>query len=751
MELPRQRDVEVGEDGAPLDPADRHFLEREEPRELADLKFTYVVTCQIYGKQKLDKDQRAADIFNLMKENEALRVAYIDEVVTVLGNAADGSSRTKKEYFSRLVKVDKYGNEQDIYKVRLPGPAKLGEGKPENQNHAIIFTRGEALQTIDMNQDNYFEETLKMRNLLQELTTRHGLRKPSILGVREHVFTGSVSSLAWFMSNQETSFVTLGQRFLAIPLKVRMHYGHPDVFDRLFHVTRGGISKASKTINISEDIFAGFNTTLRQGNVTHHEYIQVGKGRDVGLNQIALFEAKVASGNGEQVLSRDLCRLGQLFDFYRMMSFYFTSVGFFICTLLTAICAFLFLYGKVYLSLSGVEATLNATDDAVTNKALQSAINTQFLIQAGFFTAIPMIMGFILEQGFLRAIVNFITMQLQLSSVFFTFSLGTRAHYFMRTLLHGGARYRATGRGFVVRHIKFADNYRLYSRSHFTYGIEAILLLTVYMIYGSNSGNLTYILITVSSWFLALSWCYAPFIFNPAGFEWQKTVADFDDWVEWLWYKGGVGVNGEQSWESWWEEETEHIRTLRSRIIQLILNLRFFLVPYGVVYQLDVANGNTSILVYAYAWIIFAVVVFVFWVFNLSRSWEAQLPIRLLQITVAVLVIAAIAVLVNVTDLTISDLFAIALLFIPFTGWGLLQMTLALRPTKNKRLWWWRQVRNLARVYDAIMGGIIFFPVAALSWFPFFSTFQTRLVFNQAFSRGLEISLILAGKPAEQG
>lgn len=28
-------------------------------------------------------------------------------------------------------------------------------------------------------------------------------------------------------------------------------------------------------------------------------------------------------------------------------------------------------------------------------------------------------------------------------------------------------QYRATGRGFVVRHIKFAENYRLYSRSHF--------------------------------------------------------------------------------------------------------------------------------------------------------------------------------------------------------------------------------------------------------------------------------------------
>ena len=41
---------------------------------------------------------------------------------------------------------------QLIYKIKLPGPALLGEGKPENQNHAIIFTRGEGLQTIDMNQ-----------------------------------------------------------------------------------------------------------------------------------------------------------------------------------------------------------------------------------------------------------------------------------------------------------------------------------------------------------------------------------------------------------------------------------------------------------------------------------------------------------------------------------------------------------------------------------------------------------------------
>lgn len=40
----------------------------------------------------------------------------------------------------------------------------------------------------------------------------------------------------------------------------------------------------------------------------------------------------------------------------------------------------------------------------------------------------------------LQAVISFVTMQLQLCSVFFTFSLGTRTHYFGRTILHGGAR-----------------------------------------------------------------------------------------------------------------------------------------------------------------------------------------------------------------------------------------------------------------------------------------------------------------------
>ena len=97
-----------------------------------------------------------------------------------------------------------------------------------------------------MNQDGFFEEALKTRNLVQEF---RGPRAPGappvvIVGFREHIFTGSVSSLANYMALQELSFVTLGQRVLADPLHMRLHYGHPDIFDKLWFTTRGGVSQS---------------------------------------------------------------------------------------------------------------------------------------------------------------------------------------------------------------------------------------------------------------------------------------------------------------------------------------------------------------------------------------------------------------------------------------------------------------------------------------------------------------------------
>lgn len=724
---------------------------------VADMKFTYVVSCQQYGIHKRSGDLRAQDILRLMTTYPSLRVAYIDEVEEP---SKDRSQNIQKSYYSALVKAalpkssgsnePEQNLDQVVYKIKLPGPAILGEGKPENQNHAIVFTRGEGLQTIDMNQDNYMEEALKMRNLLQEFLKKHGeVRKPTILGLREHIFTGSVSSLAWFMSNQETSFVTIGQRLLANPLKVRFHYGHPDVFDRLFHLTRGGVSKASKVINLSEDIFAGFNSTLREGNVTHHEYIQVGKGRDVGLNQISMFEAKIANGNGEQTLSRDLYRLGHRFDFFRMMSCYFTTIGFYFSTLITVLTVYIFLYGRLYLVLSGLEEGLSNQTSLRHNKPLQVALASQSFVQIGFLMALPMLMEIGLEKGFRTALSEFVLMQLQLAPVFFTFSLGTKTHYYGRTLLHGGAKYRPTGRGFVVFHAKFAENYRLYSRSHFVKGIELMVLLVVYEIFGQHyRGAVAYVLITISMWFMVGTWLFAPFLFNPSGFEWQKIVDDWNDWNKWINNRGGIGVPSEKSWESWWEEEQEHLHHsgLRGIIFEILLSVRFFIYQYGLVYHLKITKNNQSFLVYGVSWLVIFMVLFVMKTVSVGRrrfSANFQLVFRLIKGMIFLTFVAIIATLIALPHMTIKDIVVCIFAFMP-TGWGILQILQALRPAVRK-LSVWSSVRTLARMYEIVMGLLLFTPVAFLAWFPFVSEFQTRMLFNQAFSRGLQISRILGG------
>ena len=127
------------------------------------------------------------------------------------------------------------------------------------------------------------------------------------------------------------------------------------MFDKLFFIGRGGVSKATKGINLSEDIFAGFNAVLRGASIVFREYIQCGKGRDVGLQQLYKFEAKLAQGNAMQSLTRDVYRLGQSLDFFRLLSFYFGGVGFYISNNLTIWALYFFLYSRLLLAAFGVQ------------------------------------------------------------------------------------------------------------------------------------------------------------------------------------------------------------------------------------------------------------------------------------------------------------------------------------------------------------------------------------------------------------
>jgi len=57
----------------------------------------------------------------------------------------------------------------------------------------------------------------------------------------------------------------------------------------------------------------------------------------------------------------------------------------------------------------------------------------------------------------------------------------------------------------------------------------------------------------------------------------------------------------------------------------------------------------------------------------------------------------------------------------------------------------WKAVVSLAMFWDMLLGLVLFLPLAILAWFPFISIFQSQLLYNAAYSRGLQIQSIIAG------
>ena len=82
----------------------------------------------------------------------------------------------------------------------------------------------------------------------------------------------------------------------------------PHTRAQVFMLTRGGTAKASAVINVSEDIFAGYTAALRGGESEHCEFMQLGKGRDVGILQIEGFESKISGGTAIAHTTRDSFR-----------------------------------------------------------------------------------------------------------------------------------------------------------------------------------------------------------------------------------------------------------------------------------------------------------------------------------------------------------------------------------------------------------------------------------------------------------
>ncbi len=688
-------------------------LDDDTTNDLMGEKFGYIVSCQVYGNQKKNQDPKAEDIEDLMHRFPHLRIAFID---TIRLNRTGASV-----YYSCLVKSDGHGGIEEVYRVRLPGNPVIGEGKPENQNHAMIFTRGEFVQTIDMNQEGYFEEALKMRNALQEFAKRDGPLPTTILGLREHIFTASVSSLANYMALQETSFVTLGQRVLTKPLRIRLHYGHPDVFDKLFFITRGGISKSSKGINLSEDIFAGYNNAIRGGQVGFKEYLQVGKGRDVGMSQIYKFEAKLSQGAGEQSLSRDVYRLCHRLDFCRLLSYYYGGIGHYFSNVLTILTIYCVVYLMAVLAVFDLE---KIGDRKITPMGtLQMIVGGLGLLQT---IALYATLG--VERGWWNSLREIFQVFVTGGPWHFMFHIQTKSHYMSQTILVGGAKYRATGRGFVTQHTPMDEQYRFFAASHIYLGVElaaGLIMMYIYTTAGQYAGR------TWSLWLAASAFISSPFWFNPLSFQWDVVVSDYKLYLDWM---GGTSGGPAKSWSQWWDDDNSYYK-------KMVTPSKFFFVVKSALYLL-VANGiRASHLLEANPtlkkpWInVSFLVVLIVILLAMSaayRSAGGNLPYAARQ-TVGIMIFLGTTLGVLILFLEDSD--AIRYSVAAYYGIGALCQLGLLFGVK------W--VKGFYYVHDLLCGHIIFVGLFILAVLQLPHMLQTWLLYNNALSTDVVVSDIL--------
>jgi len=663
----------------------------------------------------------------------------------------------------------------EVYRVRLPGNVLIGEGKPENQNHAMIFTRGEFLEAIDMNQDNYLEEAYKMRNLLEEFdplrppdpsknapqrdeirrpspvnngskgekAAKNGILKCGILGFRENIFTANLMSVGTYMSLMEATFVSITLRTFAW-LGSRMHYGHPDCMDKLFFITRGGMSKSSKMIHVSEDIFAGFKSTLRGGRILHKEWIQCGKGRDLGFNQLFLFEAKLASGAGEQALSREAYRLGHYLDLPRLFSFFYGSIGFYTTTALIVVSIATLIFARMMLALTGVDRNVEQYQEEFgVSTGLLSASS---VYQLGLLLILPMLAEIALEKSIMSMLTTYLWMIITGAPFFFFFHTMTKAFFFNNSIMYGGAKYRATGRGFVLSRDSFTRMYRTYARSHIYPGMKLLFMMVVFGIFNTSSSS--WIVEMWAPLLLVIAWLWSPMWFNPMSFDHDKVMSDFHEWRRWLDRKS---PSEEKSWQGWWITETEYFsRTpVTTKIALTLFNLIIpVLIIAASISALEAQSlSRVYFLLISVGGTVGLVIIGLFLVYQFHPVGDTY---RWMKFVMGSIVLALIIVTIIFDTGSTSfgwkgTNFAVYLIVIALT-FNCVCKILTIWGAGPYRfgfcLTWFRYS-------DTIFGLIIYLPWLILSFIGLASV-QTRLLYNRAFFKGLKVSELLRGDPEKR-
>ncbi|CAG8558559.1 9541_t:CDS:2, partial [Ambispora leptoticha] len=520
-------------------------LERE-LSSMARRKFKFLVTMQRYSKFNKE-EQENADF--LLRAYPDLQIAYLEE-------QKPEKEGEENKIFSVLIdghcEILPDGSRKPKYRVQLPGNPILGDGKSDNQNHAIIFYRGEYLQLVDANQDNYLEECLKIRSMLGEFeqfdspTTSpyspaavpQNKNPVAIVGAREYIFSENYGVLGDVAAGKEQTFGTLTQRIMAM-IGGKLHYGHPDFLNAIFMTTRGGISKAQKGLHLNEDIYAGMNAFCRGGRIKHTEYYQCGKGRDLGFGSILHFTTKIGTGMGEQMLSREYYYIGTQLPLDRFLSFYYAHPGFHINNIFIALSVQLFMVGMLFIgALASTLILCNYNPDPTAPLTppgcynlipvfdwIKRSIISIFIV---FFIAfLPLFLQELTEKGFIRSLTRLGKHFMSLSPFFEVFTTQIYANAIMTNLSFGGARYIATGRGFATARIPFNILYSRFAGPSIYFGMRTLIIL-LFVSMTMWIPHLTYF------WASVIALCISPFLFNPHQFSFTEFIIDYREFLRWM-------------------------------------------------------------------------------------------------------------------------------------------------------------------------------------------------------------------------
>jgi len=381
------------------------------------------------------------------------------------------------------------------------------QGKASNQLNGLRFASGHNVQAMDCNMGVFIGEGFKVPYVLRlfmPLDKRDRVATTArYLGFREFIFTGREGTVGKCHAAAEWTFGTIYQRFLS-GIGTRMHYGHPDFVDCFWARNRGGMSKSSPVVNLSEDIFAGYNVRMREEMLPHVDALEFEKGREATFNAASNFFSKISGGSIAVIRSRDNHLICERIGILHSLSFYFTSVAFYVSNFLIDCSIVLYVLLFIVFTLANI--------DLGRLSALGSTFSTEWVLSMGIVSLFPQLFEMVLEFGTIHA-VREVVRGFAAATFFFIFQNKNIASAMRNGAATGIAKYLFTGRPMANQHQTWKDCYVTYWKSHYKPAFDLIMAYIIYYVLVSQTfqGVLPMVLVVISF----VSWIVTPIIFSP--------------------------------------------------------------------------------------------------------------------------------------------------------------------------------------------------------------------------------------------